>query len=1390
MSRDSDAGDGQGNPPHAYDRNKLMDAENRSDSSTLRDAEEDDSDHQVNGNGTSPMATSHHFVNGSGSSIVPQFDGSPQILRHGFEDDEAAYTMLANVYYLYFTDKRHKNGAKPKDPRDRLQDWRMRDRQKTVMAALMLCLNIGVDPPDAFKTDPCAKLECWVDPSVMSTQAKALEQIARNLQAQYEGLSLRTRYKVHTDPSVEDTKKICTNLRRSVKEERLLFHYNGHGVPKPTASGEIWVFNKTFTQYIPVSLYDLQSWLGSPCMFVYDCSNAGNILINFNKFAETRDEEMKNVVEAEGHHRPNLRSDCIQLAACGPTETLPLNPNLPADLFTSCLTTPMDIALRWFVLTNPLPIDLDIDKDLKVEGKIGERKSPLGELQWIFTAITDTIAWTSFPPDVFKRLFRQDLMVAALFRNYLLAERVMRTYNCTPMTHPPLPETHNHHLWASWDLAVDMCVSQLPAYRESKRPGGKPYEWQYSQFFTEQLRAFEVWLERRGPAHKSPEQLPIVLQVLLSQSHRLRALVLLSKFLDLGSWAVNLALSIGIFPYVLKLLSSPAPELKPVLIFIWARILAVDQSCQNDLLKDNGYLYFVSILQPNLPIHISNMAEQRAMCAFVLSIISRNCPPGQIACLKSDVITLCLGHLADNDPLLRQWASLCIGQMWNNYNEAKETGLALGVHEKLLMLLGDFVPEVRAAALYSLTTLMGHTDRTEQICKLESYIALTVLMCTADGSVMVRNEAVCLLGEFAAQNEGKLMLAAYDLLEDVGRDEQTRRTDPTTSVYTVVWKALLNLSVDPYPDVAQKAAKAVDHINTLLLQSPLADAADSVLWRMPPPQSPRPFSALGLNGVPERPVSSHGSVDHRSTTSLVTDTIKRSASIALSLKNMALNPSRGSSSPPTPGSTSIRLPEETNGSAAPLRPTWNRSNTAGSAAGVLLRSSQRSASGASLTEAKGSVLEDKWRVVSDTASTGSSGDSFTLTGSEVREKRKLSVPSTLFDFSAEYFTEPQMQQTDEADEPGSLMYNERQWRKDRNEGIISTSQGFKDVAARSSWDEHIGYINNETTPRQLLFHQFEPHFVCSDDKDMLTVWNHEKGSRLNRFSNANPQGTRITAIDFINEDDLALLISGTSEGVVRVYRNYESHRDVQLVTSFRALSDILPTNQSSGLVMEWQQTRGTLLCSGDVKAIRVWDMPRELCIADIPARSGSNVTSLTSDQVAGNVIVAGFGDGAVRVYDRRHASRDSLVQTYKEHNAWIQNVHMQRGGFRELVSGSVNGQVKLWDVRNAKSIQTIEAHSASLEAMAVHEHAPVIATGSSNQFLKVWNSNDAKNLSVFRFNTGLFNKIAPITALTFHPHYMILAGAAADGHINFYRGMKPKKGVQPMPHIVEAYTPF
>ena len=72
--------------------------------------------------------------------------------------------------------------------------------------------------------------------------------------AQYERWQPRARYKQSLDPTVDDVKKLCVSLRRNAKDERVLFHYNGHGVPRPTNNGEIWVFNKVPLFDISLSL--------------------------------------------------------------------------------------------------------------------------------------------------------------------------------------------------------------------------------------------------------------------------------------------------------------------------------------------------------------------------------------------------------------------------------------------------------------------------------------------------------------------------------------------------------------------------------------------------------------------------------------------------------------------------------------------------------------------------------------------------------------------------------------------------------------------------------------------------------------------------------------------------------------------------------------------------------------------------------------------------------------------------------------------------------------------------------------------------------------------------------------------------------------------------------
>ncbi|KAL7570241.1 hypothetical protein ACA910_020665 [Epithemia clementina (nom. ined.)] len=653
-------------------------------------------------------------------------------------------------------------------------DWRLRDRMRTVGVGLVMALNPGTDPPDVTKPHPCAVLQCWTDPRTISrSAAKGL--IVERLEQQYAKWQLaRTgkplKYRKALDPTVDDVRDLCIQLRRQARNERLLLHYNGHGVPRPTANGEVWVFDKKHREYIPLAVADLRNWLGVPSIVVLDCSNSG-ILIQFWKDPLSDSPPPSPPLQPDGTIDMEEQSsiwvrDTIVLCACSENEWIPMNPEYPADVFTCCLTTPIKISLLWFVLRNQSMSNLDLKALDLIPGKANDRKTPLGELNWIFTAVTDSIAWNVLPKPLFHRLFRQDLLVASMFRNFLLADRILRSLGCTPVSHPPLPSgIAQHPLWEAWDLACETMLVQLKSdglldsngnrsadataqSDDGERPGSEPASPRLavqqtsvsSPFFSEQLTAFEVWLSfaeihkmrlKRGEL-QPPEQLPIVLQVLLSPVLRVRALELLRRFLDLGHWAVNLSLSLGIFPYVMKMLQSP--EYKSLLVSIWASILCFDPSCRVDLLREGAFHHFVQHLVWGLngPVmEVAEAAKERTLAAFVLAAACHDYAAGQTECARLNLHGNCCALLSSYESAeqgeslqddaadlhlpahFRSWLCICIANMTKDNVQTQNEAYSSGVHTHLFARLNDRNAEVRAAVCYALGCLVGFKPNPE-----------------------------------------------------------------------------------------------------------------------------------------------------------------------------------------------------------------------------------------------------------------------------------------------------------------------------------------------------------------------------------------------------------------------------------------------------------------------------------------------------------------------------------------------------------------------------------------------------------------------------------------------------------------------------------------------------
>nr|CAB3459136.1 unnamed protein product [Digitaria exilis] len=1096
--------------------------------------------------------------------------------------------------------------------------WRPKDRMKTGCVALVLCLNISVDPPDVIKISPCARMECWIDPFSMAPP-KALENIGKTLHTQYERWQPKARYKLQLDPTVEEVKKLCNTCRKYAKSERVLFHYNGHGVPKPTTNGEIWVFNKSYTQYIPLPITDLDSWLKTPSIYVFDCSAAGIIV---KAFLERLDWSSSSSASSQ--------KDCILLAACEAHQTLPQSVEFPADVFTACLTTPIKMALHWFCKRSLLRDSMDNSLIDQIPGRQNDRKTLLGELNWIFTAITDTIAWNVLPHDLFQRLFRQDLLVASLFRNFLLAERIMRSANCSPISYPLLPPTHQHHMWDAWDMAAEICLSKLP------------------QLIADPNAEF---------------------QVLLSQSHRFRALVLLGRFLDMGPWAVDLALSVGIFPYVLKLLQTSATELRQIL------------SCQVDLVKDGGHAYFVRFLDS-----LDAYPEQRAMAAFVLAVIVDGHRRGQEVCINAGLIDVCLRHLqpenphdAQSEPLLLQWLCLCLGKLWEDFPEAQLLGLHSNAPEILIYLLSEPQPEVRAAAVFALgnlldmgsTSVNGVDDDSDDDEKLRAEINVvrSLLQISSDASPLVRSEVAIALTRFA-----------------LGHNKHLK------SVAAEYWKPQTNSLLKSRPSLANISSPnhVYSHNNIIQGSSGLASHIGPVL------RVGSDSSATGRDGR-----------------------ISSSSPIAT---NSVMHGSPQSDDSSQHSDSGILLKESSSvmGSNGGLSYTRSRPVDVGIYSQFI--------------STMCSVAKDPYPRIATIGRRALS-----LIGVE-----QVVMKNTRFSSGGAHLGET-------STPPSNFgMARSSSW-FDMNSACKMTSQ-------IASWDTRF-----ESGTKATLLLPFSPIVVAADENEQIRVWNYEDALPVNSFQNHKLSDRGLSKLLLINELDESLLLAASSDGNVRVWKNFTQKGGQKLVTAFSSIQGHRAAGRS--IVIDWQQQSGYLYASGDMSSILVWDLDKEQLLSTIQSSADSAISALSASQVRPGHFAAGFADGSVRIFDVR--SPDRLIYMAKPHAPKTEKV--VGIGFQpgfdpyKIVSASQAGDIQFLDVRRAADpYLTIEAHRGSLTALAVHRHAPVVASGSAKQMIKVF-SLEGEQLTIIRYQPSFMGqRIGSVNCLSFHPYKSLLAAGAGD----------------------------
>jgi WD40 repeat protein len=121
----------------------------------------------------------------------------------------------------------------------------------------------------------------------------------------------------------------------------------------------------------------------------------------------------------------------------------------------------------------------------------------------------------------------------------------------------------------------------------------------------------------------------------------------------------------------------------------------------------------------------------------------------------------------------------------------------------------------------------------------------------------------------------------------------------------------------------------------------------------------------------------------------------------------------------------------------------------------------------------------------------------------------------------------------------------------------------------------------------------------------------------------------------------------------------------------------------------------------------------------------------------GQAIVSGSRDGTVRVWSLKEGK---LLRTMKAHKRAVESVAISQDG-QTIVSGSSDGTVRVWNTRG-KLLRTLVGHQNAVESVAISPDGQTIVSGGYDQTVRVWDINSTVPLKTLEGHDAIVRSVA------------------------------------------------
>ena len=93
------------------------------------------------------------------------------------------------------------------------------------------------------------------------------------------------------------------------------------------------------------------------------------------------------------------------------------------------------------------------------------------------------------------------------------------------------------------------------------------------------------------------------------------------------------------------------------------------------------------------------------------------------------------------------------------------------------------------------------------------------------------------------------------------------------------------------------------------------------------------------------------------------------------------------------------------------------------------------------------------------------------------------------------------------------------------------------------------------------------------------------------------------------------------------------------------------------------------------------------------------------------------------------------IATLEGHTSSVNSVAFSPVDATLLATGSSDGTVKLWDVMTQQNIATFKGHTAGVTSVSFSSDGTVLASGSWDRTVKLWNMVTQQNIATFKGHT-------------------------------------------------------